>query len=116
MPLHHPGLISAPKKFELRTFFEETVRRALEDRREVAKKFGGVVLIELLGEGGGTWSIDLDEGRVEEGPVGLFDATLAMSARSFVLAVTGKAKARSAEIRATGSQRALQMLSLLVCA
>lgn len=67
MPLHHPDLVPEPEQPTPSGFFSQVLPSALQANEAICTRFGGKLGFTISGKSGGSWTVDLNAARVEDG-------------------------------------------------
>lgn len=114
MAIPHPSSVSGPVEYTPKQIFEEYLPIILDKQKEMSKQIAAVFRIKITGDGGGEWTINLNNQSVKTGNTEPADLALTLAVGDFQAIMQGKLDAEEAmEGNKLGIEGRPQLLSSL---
>jgi hypothetical protein len=120
MGLHHPSLIAAANTPTATVFFQEICAAVLRAQSAFTTHCRTIITFEVIGAGGGQWTVDLGRGQVTPGASAKANANISTDAESFAQLLNGELEIYNAletdRLRIAGLLDAVTKFTALLCA
>ena len=107
-----------PVHISPKDFFNDIAPKIIEAQKEPCAKLGGTYAIQLFGDGGGAWTLDYVNAKVNDGVAEKVDLYLEMAAEDFQQMMKGtldvEAAARGGKIRFDGDPNLFNNLAAVL--